>query len=305
MLAVSNSFGVDYNGYLYANSAVISGTITAGANSKIGPWTVTTSSIYNNKSSYSTAGTYSASSTGVYIGTNGIALGNGFSVSSAGYLTCSYINLTGGSLGWDSGSYSWGVNSSGKLTATSAEISGTLTAGTGSKIGPWLITDKAIYKTSSTWGSSSSGAAYFGDDGISITNKFKVDSSGVLTCTGASFTGSINSGSTITGATISGGTVKAGRYWDDNCTASMLLDMTGNSNNGTATLIYGAGTPTSYSHGGTAFAIRAVYPDTVSLYMGGTEFLYGTLDHTNANVWPKGTWNFGQATVKGITAVFG
>ena len=48
-------------------------------------------------------------------------------------------------------------------------------------IGPWTFTATSIYKKSNTLGSTTSGAAYFGDLGLSVGNKFKVDASGVAT----------------------------------------------------------------------------------------------------------------------------
>lgn len=60
-------------------------------------------------------------------------------------------------------------------------VDGTISAGAGSNIGPWTVTETSIYKTNATWGDSTAGAAYFGDNGISITDKFKVSAAGALT----------------------------------------------------------------------------------------------------------------------------
>ena len=60
-------------------------------------------------------------------------------------------------------------------------VDGTISAGAGSNIGPWTVTETSIYKTNATWGNSTAGAAYFGDNGISITDKFKVSAAGALT----------------------------------------------------------------------------------------------------------------------------
>lgn len=70
------------------------------------------------------------------------------------------------------------------------------------KIGGWNINTTSIYKGSSVFGTAGSGNMYLGDNGISISNTFKVDSSGNLTC----------SGGTITGSTIQGSTIKAGDF---------------------------------------------------------------------------------------------
>lgn len=81
------------------------------------------------------------------------------------------------------------VDDTGKLYATGVSISGTLTADANSQIGPWTISNTAIYKVSATQGNASTGAAYFGNDGLSITDKFKVSSAGVLNATGATVSG--------------------------------------------------------------------------------------------------------------------
>lgn len=74
------------------------------------------------------------------------------------------------------------IDSGGKLTATGATINGVLTAKAGSKIGPWNITDNAIYYGNSNFGSSE--GLYFGTSGLSIKDKFKVDSNGTATVSG-------------------------------------------------------------------------------------------------------------------------
>ena len=102
------------------------------------------------------------------------------SVSSLIEQNASSIRLQASKISWTSDNSS--MTAAGVLTCTGATISGKVTATTG-KIGPWNITSTAIYKTSSTWGSSASGAAYFGNNGISITDKFKVSEAGAMTST--------------------------------------------------------------------------------------------------------------------------
>lgn len=158
----------DYgNGALSWNGdhLTVKGAITA-TSGQIGPWNITSSAIYKVSSTWgsSTAGA-------AYFGNSGISITDKFK-----------------------------VDANGALTATGATISGTLTAGANSTIGPWTVTATSIYKTNSSWGSSAAGAAYFGNDGISITDKFKVTSAGVLTATGATISGTITS----TDATITG-----------------------------------------------------------------------------------------------------
>lgn len=91
----------------------------------------------------------------------------------------------------------------GTLEAAGAVISGTLTAASGSSFGPWTISNSSIYRVAEEFGGSAS--MYFGTSGLSISNKFKVDASGKLTCTGAEIAGSIVASSlNVTNATITG-----------------------------------------------------------------------------------------------------
>ena len=76
----------------------------------------------------------------------------------------------------------------GTLEAYDAKLTGTVTAAAGSRFGPWSISESSIYRTDNTWGGA---GLYFGTDGLSIKNAFKVDANGKLTATGADITGSI------------------------------------------------------------------------------------------------------------------
>lgn len=99
-----------------ASTAVFSGRLSAPSGT-IGGFTLTTSSIYKTKTSYS------SSTEGVYIGTDGIGLGAG----------------------------TFYVTSAGKLYATNAEISGTITATSGT-IGGFTINSSSL--TNASGGSS-------------------------------------------------------------------------------------------------------------------------------------------------------
>lgn len=79
---------------------------------------------------------------------------------------------------------------SGTLEAAGAVLSGTITAAAGSSFGPWTISQSSIYRVANEFGGSAS--MYFGTSGLSISNTFKVDASGKLTCSGAEVTGTIN-----------------------------------------------------------------------------------------------------------------
>ena len=125
-ISITDKFKVDAAGALTATGATISGTLTAGANSKIGPWTVTSTSIYYGNSAYGNAN-------GLYFGTSGLSLGSAFKVSAAGALTCT------------------GANISGTITSTNATITGNITANAGS-IGGFTIVNSANTGTTSAGG---------------------------------------------------------------------------------------------------------------------------------------------------------
>lgn len=72
--------------------------------------------------------------------------------------------------------------------------------GTG-KIGAWHVNSNAIYRVSSSWGAN--GGMYFGTSGLSISNVFKVDSSGNTSITDK-FTVTKDGALTATSATITG-----------------------------------------------------------------------------------------------------
>ena len=79
---------------------------------------------------------------------------------------------------------------SGTLEATDAKLSGTLTAASGSTIGPWTVAEDSIYRTNKKWGASD--GLYFGTSGLSLGSDFKVDASGAMTAKGATISGTIN-----------------------------------------------------------------------------------------------------------------
>lgn len=79
---------------------------------------------------------------------------------------------------------------SGTLEATDAKLSGTLTAASGSVIGPWTVAEDSIYRTNKKWGASD--GLYFGTSGLSLGSNFKVDASGAMTAKGATISGTIN-----------------------------------------------------------------------------------------------------------------
>ena len=116
-------FQVDKDGHLYAAAANISGAITA-TSGVIGGFTITSSSIYNRKDSLN-----SDSINGVYIGTDGIALGSdpGFKVTSSGYLTAKYGEIGGATISSNSITSSngnWEIHSNGHAYFSDVTITG-------------------------------------------------------------------------------------------------------------------------------------------------------------------------------------
>ena len=141
-----------------ASGAVFSGRLSAPSGT-IGGFTISTSKIYKTKTSYS------STTAGVYIGTDGIGLGAGtFYVTSAGALTC--------------------------------------TSGT---IGGFTIDASSMYKTKTAYSNSTAGVYVGTDGIGLGAGTFYVTSAGALTATSATITGTINAtGGTIKNLTIDG-----------------------------------------------------------------------------------------------------
>lgn len=181
-LSITDKFKVDSSGNItasgtlslaggkltYSNNVLsVSGKIIASSGSSFGHWTISDVAIYNGSSSF-------GSSSGKYFGSSGLSITNKFKVSSSGNLTCAGSITASGTLNLAGGKISYSDNT---LT-----VSGKITASSGSSFGHWTISDSAIYNGSSSFGASS--GKYFGSSGLSITDKFKVSSTGNLTCAG-------------------------------------------------------------------------------------------------------------------------
>ena len=143
MITAGTTFGVNKDGGVYATSG------------KIGGWTLDASSLY----------------TGTKTETSSIIVSSADVTRTINGASRTGLRLVVGS--------NFGVSNTGVLYANSANISGTLTAGANSQIGPWTVTTTSIYKGSNTPGTAN--AAYFGNSGLSVGNKFRVDASGVAT----------------------------------------------------------------------------------------------------------------------------
>ena len=215
--AIGSNFGVDSTGKLYGSDIEVTGEINATSGT-IGSGTnkidIGAGSIH-----YLMTSRDDTTHDGFYIGTNGIAFGKGkFKVTDAGYLTSTSgsiggwginsnaIYRTSETLGAANGSYfgkdglsitnKFQVDSAGKLTATGADIGGKITATDGSIAG-WQIGTSAIYRggSSPTESFNTSGVLYFGTQGLSLSDKFYVTSSGALTATEADIGGKITASS--------------------------------------------------------------------------------------------------------------
>ena len=168
MISAGTGFGVTSAGIMYATGAHIEGEITAtsgtiGASNASYKITIgtnaTNASIYYGMSSLN-----STTTTGFYIGTDGISLGGG----------------------------KFKVTSAGALTAKSGTIGSNATAANN-----WQIGDKSIYKgtSSPTVNNSTAVGTYIGTDGIlnyASANAYVLLKDGIITAQGANITGTIH-----------------------------------------------------------------------------------------------------------------
>lgn len=149
-------FYVEKTGALFATSATITGAITA-TSGFIG----TAADGFAINFTYIRKGTktsYNSEGTGVYIGTDGIGLGTAFTVSAAGALIATSANITG------------------TITATSGFI--------GNGANGFAINNTYIGNGKATLSDANAGV-YVGTDGIALgaSSPFKVTSGGALTAT--------------------------------------------------------------------------------------------------------------------------
>ena len=119
----------------------------------------------------------------------------------------SYLNLTDGTFSF----------AGGKLTYDGDHLSvdGEITIATNGTIGCWNIDNFSIYKGSNIFGNSS--GMYFGTDGLSLSNKFKVDSEGHMTSTSG----------TIAGWLIEENYIGLEIWDEDNCSNNVAISPTG------------------------------------------------------------------------------
>lgn len=192
----SGNFEVNSLGKITAKEAVIEGTLTAGANSKIGPWTVSTTAIYKN-------GGYNSSTAGsAYFGSDGLSVLNKFR-----------------------------VDANGILNASGATISGTLTAGSGSEIGGWTITDNTIQSGNIILNSY--------NNTIKAGSNFSVNNNGTITATGGTFTNITATGGTFTNIKVTGSSSFSGSL--SGATGSFSGSLSGATGNFSGTITAGGG----------------------------------------------------------------
>lgn len=183
-------FRVTRTGALTATNATITGTINAdkGYIGGTSGWTIDTNKIYSVKNSKYVA----LSNQGNY----------------AFYAGSTDTNDSGTSGNPAKAPFS--ITFDGALKATNATISGTITAGSGSKIGGWNLTDTRLYSGSGTSqvvldsGTSGVNEAIWAGHTTSTSAPFRVTRTGALTATNATITGTINATKGYIGGTSGG-----------------------------------------------------------------------------------------------------
>ncbi len=178
-------------GKVTATNADITGKITSSSGT-IGGFTLEDGKLYSGKPKLE------STAKGVYIGTDGINVGNGDTytkLTSAGALTATNVDVKG------------------KITATSGSFSGKVTASEGT-IGGFTLTSTSMYNGKSSIDANASGV-YVGKDGICVgssTTYTKLTSAGALTAKNADITGKITSSSgTIGGFTLTSSSIYSGK----------------------------------------------------------------------------------------------
>lgn len=128
------------------------------------------------------------------------------------------------SFGWNLTDSEWTIYNGNKTilraSASGLAVYGQIEAESGHIGGNngFVITANAIYKNLSRFGGTQTSGVYIGTDGIQLGQNFKVDSSGALTASSGTFTGTVYAGSiqyggqagTFSGQGLTGGTVTGG-----------------------------------------------------------------------------------------------
>lgn len=192
-------FALTYTGKLIANGAEISGRITTSEGS-IGGWEITSTQLRKDVTIDGTTYRLRLQATDSATTTSG-----------AFYVRVDSDGAT---------TYPFMVRYDGSMTATNATVTGRIVAESGvignSAANKITIgtngTNAAIYNGVTSFSDTAHNGFYLGADGIVLgKGKFKVDSTGVLTATGASISGSISS----TSGTIGGWTIDSQRIYKE------------------------------------------------------------------------------------------
>ncbi len=171
-------------------------------------WTIGASYIYNKKPSLT------STTSGIYIGVDGISLGD----------SSKYVKAT----------------KAGKLTANDVDISGEINAKTG-KIGDLTIDSGAITNNGLTWWGSGSGI-YLGPSGLQLGSNFRVDSAGNLYATSGTFSGNVYAGNIsyggnagyMSGSAISNSSIGGGKISNSTITGGKIASNTISTTNTTS-----------------------------------------------------------------------
>ena len=169
---------------------------------KIGTWTIASDAITKGNG-------FKGSAIGdAYFGNSGLSITDKFVVNNDGSFSATNATIKG-SIEATSGSFTGELKSAtGSFTGT--VIAKELTAIEKGNIAGWTISKAALYKGN---GYNISGGSYFGDSGLSISDKFIVDSSGYATINGSIFatSGSIGSVDIYSGGLGIGGELTGDR----------------------------------------------------------------------------------------------
>ena len=155
-------FSFDAQGLLTAENAVVSGKLVASSGA-IGNWQIIGSSLWGYKDEKVSVIRPPETSSWV------LALGATIGENKLENLTDNNLNAA-----------PFRVNRDGKLYASGADISGTLTAGAGSKIGTWFLGANALTSVQNDTLAGTSGI-YLGTDGVRFGNAFKFNNGNVST----------------------------------------------------------------------------------------------------------------------------
>lgn len=204
----SNSNGVFINGSVIALGPNANICFNSDGTGNVGPWKINTDAIFK--------GNGYNSDDGSYFGNNGLSIKKNFVVDADGNLNAKNVNISGvinATSGYFSGELKGATGTfTGKLEAASGSFTGEiaadkLIANTAGTIAGWTITSDALSKNK---GYNTTGGAYFGSSGLSISDKFIVSSDGVLNATGVTISGDI----TASSGKIGGYKIENGRLYN-------------------------------------------------------------------------------------------